>query len=114
MAKNPVHKLVTDYLTTDVLPGLDVGDELPTIRELCDRFNVGGVQTIRDGMQPLIDAGYVETRFAPTRRWVVKKRLPIAGSSSSSVLDQLQAELAAARDALSAAIATVGQLRRAA
>jgi DNA-binding FadR family transcriptional regulator len=120
-------KSITNHLLTNVLPNLSVGDELPTIDDLCAQFGVSGVQTVRDGVQPLKDAGYVETRYAPTRRWVVRQLPPAGGDIatlaqrpttgevlSPVVLDQLQEELVAARDAVSTAIAIVDRLRLAA
>jgi hypothetical protein len=117
------YQAITEHLLTEVIPNLRVGDELPTIAELCDQFGVTGVQTVRNGVQPLIDAGYVETRYAPTRRWVVRRlpaadggtasstqRPPVGGTPSLAALEQLQQELAAAREAVSAAIAMVDRL----
>lgn len=109
----PAFQAITKYLLTEWLPAPErsVGDELPTIAEFFNQFGVGGVQTVRDGVQPLKDAGYVETRYAPTRRWVVRQLPPADGTPSSSVLDRLQAELVATRDSLNAAIATIDRLR---
>jgi DNA-binding transcriptional MocR family regulator len=127
--KVPASELITEYFLAEWFraPGRGVGDELPTIAELWDQFGVGGVQTVRDGIQPLKDAGYVETRYAPTRRWVVRKLPPAAKGPASSaqcppaggipsplLLDRLQGELVVARDALNAAIATIDRLRPAA
>lgn len=109
----PASQAITEYLLTKWFPtpGRSVGDELPTIAELCGRFGVGGVQTVRDGVQPLKDAGDVETRYAPTRRWIVRKLPPAAQTPVPSALDQLQRELVVARDALNSAIAAIDQLR---
>jgi hypothetical protein len=124
--KVPTSELITEYLLNDWLraPGRAVGDELPTIAELFSQFGVGGVQTVRDGVKPLKDAGYVETRYAPTRRWVVRQLPPSGGNSASPVrrppesdvpspvvLDQIREELVAAGDAVGAAIAMVDRLR---
>jgi hypothetical protein len=123
--KTTISERITEYLLNDWLraPGRGIGDELPTIWELCDQFGVGGVQTVRDGIQPLKDAGYVETRYAPTRRWVVRQ-IPPSGRGGAApaqrspdvdmspvVLDRIREELIAAGDSVSAAIAMVDQLR---
>jgi DNA-binding FadR family transcriptional regulator len=127
--KVPASELITEYLLNEWfrVPGRAVGDELPTIVELFDQFGVGGVQTVRDGVKPLKDAGYVETRYAPTRRWVVRQLPPSGGKSASParrslvsavpspvVLDQIREELVAAGDAVGVAIAMVDRLRLAA
>ncbi|SDY85120.1 hypothetical protein SAMN05661080_04806 [Modestobacter sp. DSM 44400] len=44
----------------------------PKIRQLGNRFGVSGVQTIRDGAQPFVESGHVETCLVPTRRWVLR------------------------------------------
>jgi DNA-binding transcriptional regulator YhcF (GntR family) len=67
-----IHEDITSYTRNSVLPGLPVGAELPTIREHCVRFDINSVSTVQTAMQPLIDAGYVELRLKPTRRWVVR------------------------------------------
>ncbi|MEL7978369.1 hypothetical protein AAG589_21060 [Isoptericola sp. F-RaC21] len=43
---------------------------MPTIADVCERFDVGGVQTVRDAYAPLIEEGVVERLESP-RRWAV-------------------------------------------
>lgn len=43
---------------------------MPTIAEVCEQFDVGGVQTVRNAYAPLIEEGIVE-RLASPRRWAV-------------------------------------------
>lgn len=81
--KPRLHQLVTDYLW-ELLPGQPVGSELPTILDMQQRFDIHGVQTVRDGVQPLVDAGYVTTRYAGQRRWVITNPVP-AGAATSPV-----------------------------
>lgn len=106
----PIHQKITRYLVTEALPGLPEGSELPTISELCDRFGVSGVQTVRDGMQPLVAAGYVETRYSPTRRWVVRRRLPeVVPTEAGSERDAVSGQLTAAVEDLLAVRASLTQ-----
>ncbi|GAA4757461.1 hypothetical protein GCM10023328_46650 [Modestobacter marinus] len=111
----PVHRKITAYLREEVLPQLKVGEELPTIGALGNLFDVGGVQTVRDAIQPLKDEGFVETRMAPTRRWVLVKPYtapqPVPGAQT---LDQLRESLVAAQTAVAASLALVDTLRKAA
>ncbi|WP_432420607.1 GntR family transcriptional regulator [Nocardia carnea] len=57
----------------EILPEKVEGDLLPTVAEICERFDVSGVQTVRDGYRPLIDEGWVRVQQRPQRRWVVAK-----------------------------------------
>lgn len=52
---------ITGYLR-GVLPTYEPGDLLPTIAELCDRFDVRSPTTIRSAYEPLIRAGLVAVR----------------------------------------------------
>lgn len=113
--RTPIYQKITRYLVTEVLPALQEGAELPTTPELCDRFGARGVQTVRNGVQPLVDAGYVQTRYRPTRRWVVRKPLPPitpaeSGTQSASLrghLDTVIEGLATTKATLRRALADV-------
>lgn len=106
----PAYQQITAYLC-QLLPGLHEGDELPTIAELCDQFGVSGVQTVRDGVQPLVDEGYVETRMRPRRRWVVR-RVPDTPPAlpARAPLDEAREALANARRELDRAAAAMERL----
>jgi hypothetical protein len=103
-------KRISDYLYEEVLPTCEVGDEMPTIAELCELFGVAGVETVRAGVKPLVDAGYVKTRYAPTRRWVVCGLPP----TEPADLDQLAEHLRIAATELTSAADILARLRRAA
>jgi hypothetical protein len=92
--RRPAYRRITDYLL-QILPTMSVGDPLPTIAELGERFAVSGVQTIRDGVQPLVDAGYVTTQFSPNRRWIVQALPASAPTHPESRAKNLRLEQAA-------------------
>jgi DNA-binding GntR family transcriptional regulator len=106
----PTYQRITAYLS-GLLPKLHEGDELPTIAELCEQFGVSGVQTVRNGVQPLVDAGYVETRLRPRRRWVVR-RVPATPPTlpARAPLDELREALANAKRELDRAGAAMARL----
>lgn len=106
----PAYQQITAYLS-QLLPELHEGDELPTIAKLCEQFGVSGVQTVRNGVQPLVDAGYVETRLRPRRRWVVR-RVPVTPPNLPvrAPLDELREALANARRELDRAAAAMDRL----
>lgn len=109
--RTPAYQRITEYLC-QLLPSLEVGDELPTIAELCERFGVAGVQTVRNGVQPLVDAEYVETRYQPRRRWVVRRVPPTPPSLPEvSALDELRDALTQARRHLDRADAAAARLQ---
>lgn len=91
----PAYRRITEHLLTEVLPTLEVGDPLPTINELGALFQVTGVQTIRNAVQPLIDAGLVEIVTSPRRRWVLRQPVSSAPVSSDQRATSVQAEQAA-------------------
>ncbi|OCW84099.1 hypothetical protein A8M60_11905 [Nocardia farcinica] len=70
------------------------GDLLPTIAEVTERFDVGGVQTVRNGYQPLIDEGLV-VRLDSPRRWAVVDhgQEPVPGPDVAARLDELESVL---------------------
>lgn len=106
----PAYQQITAYLS-ELLPTLREGDELPTINDLFDRFGVSGVQTVRNGVQPLVDEGYVETRLRPRRRWVVRRvpdTTPIPPARNP--LDELREALSNARRELDRAAAVMERL----
>lgn len=67
---------------------------MPTIAEVCERFDVNGVQTVRDGYAPLFDEGLVERLDSP-RRWTVLDhgRPAPAAPDVTPFLDELEAAL---------------------
>lgn len=106
----PAYQRITVYLS-GLLPELHEGDELPTIAELCEQFGVSGVQTVRNGVQPLVDAGYVETRLRPRRRWVVS-HVPATPPvlPTRTPLDELREAFTNARRELDRAAAALARL----
>lgn len=81
---------------------------MPTIAEVCERFNVGGVQTVRNAYAPLIEEGLVE-RIGSPRRWVVADH----GQQASKLPDQ-GPNLQALEETLTRALEIVRELRLAA
>lgn len=75
------------------------GDFMPTIAEACERFNVRGVQTVRNAYAPLLAEGLVERVNRP-RRWAVvdhgQKPSPLP--DTAPMLADLEARLTGALD----------------
>lgn len=69
MARLPAYREITAWLRREA-ERLGANALMPTIAEICDRFGVRGVQTVRNAYAPLIDEGIVERKGSP-RRWVV-------------------------------------------
>ncbi len=92
----PKYKQIEKHLW-QVLAQSQVGDLMPTIRELTDMFDGGGVQTVRDAYQPLIDAGYVSVQQAPQRRWIVvavPDQVEVSDMDAAlAVLDEIENDL---------------------
>lgn len=76
MQRTPKYVEITAYLRAVVAESQE-GDLLPTVADLCDRFGVSGVQTIRNAYQPLIDEGLVTVQQRPRRRWIVERVGPV-------------------------------------
>ena len=98
MTKTPAYEQITAWLRTEA-DRRGPGSLMPTIAEVCDRFGVGGVQTVRDGYAPLIEEGVVERRDSP-RRWAVVDhgQVSVTGPTHSEMLDELVAALARATE----------------
>lgn len=77
------------------------GALMPTIAEVCRRFGVAGVQTVRDGYEPLIAAGVVERLDSPRRWAVVASETHAAGDDLSG--DDIEAMEARVRVAMAQA-----------
>lgn len=96
MGATPKYRLIEQHLR-EVLAQSQVGDLLPTTGELFALFDVGGVQTVRDAYQPLIDAGYVRVQQAPQRRWVVvavpDRAVTSSVSTALAALDEVENDL---------------------
>lgn len=75
MPRTPRYREIETYLRT-VIAGSREGDLLPTVAELCERFGVSGVQTIRSAYAPLVEEGLVEVQMRPRRRWKVLRVVP--------------------------------------
>lgn len=75
MARIPRYREIETYLR-ELVAQSEVGALLPTVAELCERFDVNGVQTIRNAYEPLIDEGMVGVHMRPRRRWYVANTSP--------------------------------------
>lgn len=106
MARQPAYKEITEWLRGEVARR-SPGDLLPTIAEVTEKFDVGGVQTVRNGYQPLIDEGLV-VRLDSPRRWAVVDhgQKPVLMPDVAARLDELEAVLLGA-------VETIRELRRA-
>jgi len=69
MGKRFAYIEITEWLRGEV-ERVGPGALLPTVAELCERFDVSGVQTVRNAYAPLIEEGLVE-RLGSPRRWAV-------------------------------------------
>lgn len=111
----PARAKITAYLANEVLPHLAVGQELPTIREMAALHGVSGVQTVRDGVAPFVEKGYVTTRMTGQRRWVLARPYsapqPVPGAKT---LDELREALLDAQAAVAESLSFVEVLRKAA
>lgn len=89
MARVPLYRQMEKYLR-ELVADAEVGDLLPTVYELTERFNSNGVQTVRDAYQPLIDEGLVDVHMRPRRRWFVASSPSAAGAEvDSTIADEL-------------------------
>lgn len=96
MTRTPRYREIEEHLRRLVATA-QPGDLLPTVAELCELFDVSGVQTIRNAYEPLIAEGLVGVQMRPRRRWFVQ-RVPRVNPASED--DGGEWDLLAARDAL--------------
>ncbi|OCI32839.1 GntR family transcriptional regulator [Oerskovia enterophila] len=69
MARKPVYVEITEWLRAEA--GRRGAKALmPTIAEVCEKFDVSGVQTVRNAYDPLLEEGVV-VRLDSPRRWAV-------------------------------------------
>jgi len=96
--KTPKYLEIEKWLRMQV-QHLKPGDFMPTIAEACERFNVGGVQTVRNAYAPLIAEGLV-VRVSKPRRWAVADRgqEPFPLPDTGPMLADLEARLTGALD----------------
>lgn len=88
MSRTPRYREIEAYLRT-VVAGSREGDLLPTVAELCERFGVSGVQTIRNAYEPLVEEGLVIVQMRPRRRWMVARVAPAAAAPDGDILAAL-------------------------
>lgn len=89
MARVPLYRQMEIYLR-EIVANAEVGDLLPTVYELTERFNSNGVQTVRDAYQPLIDEGLVDVHMRPRRRWFVASRpSESVADADATIVDEL-------------------------
>lgn len=92
-----IREEITQWLRTEARERGE-GALMPTIAEVCEKFGVGGVETVRAGYRPLLEAGYIEVIQRPQRRWRVVT-VPPAGDADAArlreLVDALVAEVAA-------------------
>lgn len=63
MAETPVYEEIRAQLRRLLASGqYKVGDQLPTIREFCEQYDINSVQTVRDAYHALKDEGLVTSR----------------------------------------------------
>lgn len=105
MSTEPRYRAIERHLRR-VIAGSEVGDLLPTVADLCDRFEVNGVQTIRNAYEPLVEEGLVVVQMRPRRRWKVARVEPAPDPAADpDVLDALAALEQDARDHLGRIVA---------
>lgn len=102
MARIPLYREIETYLRTLVARS-EVGDLLPTVADLCERFGVSGVQTVRNAYEPLVDEGLVAVQMRPRRRWYVANTNPTEVDPEE--IDDLAALEGTLRDALQQVVA---------
>lgn len=69
MARKAIYEEITEWLRAEV-ERRGAKALMPTIAEVCEKFDVGGVQTVRNAYAPLLDEGLV-VRLGKPRRWAV-------------------------------------------
>lgn len=63
MTATPIYEEIRAQLRRLLASGrYKVGDQLPTIREFCEQYDINSVQTVRDAYQALKDEGLVTSR----------------------------------------------------
>ena len=96
MTRIPLYRQMEEYLR-ELIKTAEVGDLLPTVYELTEKFNSNGVQTVRDAYEPLIEEGLVDVHMRPRRRWFVaalpgEAKAPSAPSIAEEIED-LEADI---------------------
>lgn len=94
MARKAIYEEITEWLRVEASRR---GSKalMPTIAEVCEKFDVGGVQTVRNAYAPLLEEGVV-VRLGKPRRWAVadngleREEAPDAGP----ILDEIERSLA--------------------
>lgn len=104
----PAYRQIEAWLR-ELLPEKSEGDLLPTVAELCEQFGVSGVQTVRDGYQPLIDEGWVRVQQRPQRRWVVAQVPPRPAQTTDAAV--MPARIARIEEALRGALRELDALK---
>jgi hypothetical protein len=68
---------------------------MPTIAEVCEKFDVGGVQTVRNAYAPLIEEGLI-VRLGSPRRWAVVDDggEPTTAPDAGPILTEIETALA--------------------
>lgn len=92
MPRTPRYREIETYLRTLVADSRE-GDLLPTVAELCERFGVSGVQTVRNAYEPLVEEGLVTVQMRPRRRWKVARVAPAADAGTGADIRAALAEL---------------------
>ena len=107
MARTPAYREITEWLRSEARYR---GPRalMPTIAETGERFDVTGVQTVRDAYAPLIEEGLVERLDSP-RRWAVVDYGP---HLSPTAPDEAQVRLSDVEMTLERALKLVRELRR--
>jgi DNA-binding GntR family transcriptional regulator len=104
MTKTPIYAKIEAWLREEATHR-GPGALMPTVAEVCDVFNVSGVQTVRSGYAPLIADGTVKRLNAP-RRWAVtstveqKARDAVDPRASLAEIQEKVSELQTLLDAL--------------
>jgi len=101
MAREPLHIGITEWLRAEA--GRRGSKALmPTIAEVCDKFDISGIQTVRNAYAPLIEEGLIERLDSP-RRWSVvdNGQAPEAAPDAGPLLDEIEAALARVQELVS-------------
>jgi DNA-binding GntR family transcriptional regulator len=94
MARKAIYEEITEWLRAEANRR---GSKalMPTIAEVCEKFNVGGVQTVRNAYAPLLEEGVV-VRLGKPRRWAVADNgQERAGAPNAGpILDEIERSVA--------------------
>lgn len=93
MGRVPVYREISAWLRVEA-DRLGANALMPTIAEVCQRFGVRGVQTVRNAYAPLIEEGIVERKGSP-RRWAVVDhgQVPAEAGNTAVALEDLEQHL---------------------